>query len=150
MAPAWECEPNDLHSQASGPLLSGEDYFGYPKGEKNDWFEIHLDTRGDISVTLDDHTGKGVQLLLYDSGYVPGDTSRCFDNDGPNGSGTYVMTCPDRPAGDYFIRIYTEALDNHNLDTPYILRAIFPQNPSQQRYYHRHTGQTDTTTGKRK
>jgi hypothetical protein len=110
----WEQEDNEPRSDANGPLISSKDYHGYPD-DVDDWFEIHLNTRGQVVVTLSNHTGTGgVQLVLYDkSGNL-----KCRDWTRP-----FDLKCTV-PAGCYYIRIWTPL--GHNTGTPYTLHATFP------------------------
>ncbi len=110
----WEAEDNDSYLQANGPLLSGQDYFGYPD-DVEDWFSVYLSTPGQMVVTLTGHTGGGVQLLLYDQALQ----LKCLDNVPP-----YEMVCANQPAGWYYLRIYTAS--GWNDTTPYTLSVSFP------------------------
>ncbi|RLC83281.1 MAG: hypothetical protein DRI79_14070, partial [Chloroflexi bacterium] len=69
---------------------------------------------GRITVDLMNHTGEGVQLLLYDQDGVLLD--RAWQPPYHVESDVYW--------GWYSIRIYTES--GYNSDTPYTLRAVFP------------------------
>lgn len=111
----WECEPNDSFSEADGPLTSTLDYYGYPD-DQDDRFKINLSTNGQVHVILNNHSGSGVQLLLYSQSeeFVSG----CRDWERP-----YEITC-NVPVGTYYIRIYTAS--GHNSNTPYTLQATFP------------------------
>jgi len=111
----WEAEPNDSLAQANGPLQSGTDYYGYPDDEW-DYFSIYVDAAGQIIVDLTNHTGGGVQLLLYDQDGVL--LVRDYD---PSDYDYHVEYTGG--AGWYSVCIYTE---DHNSDTPYTLRATFP------------------------
>jgi len=112
----WEAEPNDSIEQADGPLQSGVDYFGYPNDEW-DFFSVYLDTAGQIIVDLTNHTGRGVQLLLYDQDGV----LRGRDWEPPPYHVEYTGG-----AGWYSVRIYIADDTSYNSDTPYTLRTTFP------------------------
>ncbi|MFQ5616064.1 MAG: LVIVD repeat-containing protein [Anaerolineales bacterium] len=108
----WEKEPNNTASQSNGPLRSGTDYFGYPN-DTNEYFSFFLDTPGQITVDLSNHTGQGVQLMLYDQ---------------PTGSNAVVRAweppCQlvySGGAGWYYVRIYM--VSGFNSDTGYTLRV---------------------------
>ena len=109
----WEAEPNNSLAQANGPLQSGVGYYGYPN-DAWDYFNVYVSTIGRITVDLMNHTGEGVQLLLYDQDGVLLD--RAWQPPYHVESDVYW--------GWYSIRIYTES--GYNSDTPYTLRAVFP------------------------
>jgi hypothetical protein len=112
----WEVEDNDGSTQANGPLRSGTDYYGYPDDDW-DFFYFDLANAGEIAIDLTDHTGQGVQLLLYyqttDTGSVKRDTSK-----------PYSINYTASELGRYYIGIYTER--NHNTDTAYTLHVNYP------------------------
>jgi len=110
----WEIEDNDSYLQANGPLRAGQDYFGYPDDQK-DYFSVYLNTPGTISIDLSNHTGQGVQLLLYyqsDSNMVARDFTQPYHID--------YSGVP----GWYYVYIYTEA--GFNNITSYTLRVSYP------------------------
>ncbi len=110
----FEVEDNDSYLQANGPLRSGQDYMGYPDDAK-DYFSIVSSTSGNITVSLSNHTGLGVQLQLF---YQSVSNLVAFDLDAPyqiNHSG---------PAGTYYIYIFTES--GFNIVDLYTLRVTFP------------------------
>jgi hypothetical protein len=113
---SWEQEPNNTFSGANGPLKSGSITYGLP----NDQFDIfYFDAAaGSGNITLNGHTGNGVQLQLY----YQDATSIQFV--------TYTTTAPfqisysNLPAGRYWIAIYTSS--GFNSTTPYMLTASYP------------------------
>ncbi len=111
----WEQEPNDTSATANGPLVSGMNYYGFPN-DASDYFFFQTSRRGQITIDLNNHTGQGVQLLLYH----------------PVGNQVAVVGEPPYrleytgDAGTYYVRIY--ATGNFNSTTPYTLRAAFPVN----------------------
>jgi len=115
----WEVEPNNTWQQANGPLLSDEEYYGYPNDDR-DYFSIYTRQAGDITVNLTGHTGAGVQLLLW-RGAPRSDYSNLV---GSRNASPYRITYTG-PAGWYYIYIYTAS--GHNEDTPYTLRVTYPQ-----------------------
>jgi hypothetical protein len=110
----WEMEDNDSSQEANGPLRSGVDYYGYPD-DSRDYFSVYLRTDGDIAIDLTDHTGQGVQLLLYYES-IEDLRDRVWKE-------PYHIDYSG-PSGWYYILIYTES--GHNSDTPYSLRVSYP------------------------
>jgi hypothetical protein len=109
----WEQEPNYPVSLANGPLVSGLDYYGYPN-DAQDYFTFQVASRGQITVDLSNHTGQGVQVILYH----PAGIEVARDYQPP-----YHLVYTGDP-GAYYVQVYTESGNNSN--TPYTLRAIFP------------------------
>ena len=111
----FEQEPNNTADQANGLLRSGRVYQGYPN-DANDYFAFKTTSTGIITVDLTNHTGAGVQVLLYgqdqSQGYVAIDQTppHHFDYSGPPGL--------------YRLRIYTEL--GYNTTSPYSLTVTFP------------------------
>jgi tetratricopeptide (TPR) repeat protein len=112
----WEEEPNNWAFQANGPLTSGSDYYGYPNDEF-DWFEIYLDTGGDVSISLTGHTGHGVQLQLYYQSPIT-ESLVGFAFESP-----YEIEWAGE-AGLYYVSIFTES--NFNDEKPYTLQVTTP------------------------
>ena len=110
----FEAEPNDSAAQANGPIRSGQVYHGYPDDE-NDYFYFTTQTSGTIIVDLTDHSGGGVQMLLY---YQTVGNTVGIDNAAP-----YQIVYNGAP-GTYYVRIYTAS--GFNSDTPYALRVTYP------------------------
>jgi hypothetical protein len=107
----WELEPNNSYLEANGPLRSSRQYYGYPNDQK-DYFSVYLSGNGQITVDLTNHTGQGVQLLLF--------------YQSPNNRVGWSTTPPYHIeytglAGWYYIYIYAES--GYNTITPYTLRA---------------------------
>ena len=114
-----EVEPNNTYADATGPLCSGQDYSGYPD-DTNDYFSLYLRTSGPVNITLTNHTGGDVQLVLY----YQTPTTTCPNNQDPK----YPTICARdfqapfgiafnaTAAGWYYIRIYTGS--HHNNTTP--------------------------------
>jgi hypothetical protein len=109
----FEVEENDKYYQANGPIRSGKDYQGYPDDEK-DYFSFVTNAAGVITVTLNNHTGTGVQVLLFDQNI----TMVQVDNTAP-----YQITY-NGPPGTYFVQIY--AAGGYNSTTKYTLRVTYP------------------------
>ncbi len=110
----FEFEPNDSTAQANGPLRSGVEIEGYPDDE-NDYFSIRTLSPGTITVELNDHTGTGVQMLVY---YQEAGNTVAIDNTAP-----YALSYSGEP-GTYYIRIYTAS--GFNTTTPYRLTVTYP------------------------
>ena len=96
-------------------MCSNREYRGYPDDQR-DYFSIHPLSGGQITITLKNHTGQGVQLQLFygDVGHRVG-----YDPDPP-----YKIEYLGDP-GWYYIYIYTAS--GYNNTTAYTLRATFPE-----------------------
>ncbi|MCP4544553.1 MAG: hypothetical protein GY832_46180 [Chloroflexi bacterium] len=110
----WEAEDNDTTLDVNGPLCSGLEYYGYPD-DREDYFSIYLETGGDITIDLTDHTGQGVQLQLHYQS-VPNMVEWAWHS-------PYHIEHAGS-AGWYYIRIFTES--GYNNVTPYTLQVTFP------------------------
>jgi hypothetical protein len=110
----FELEENDKAEQANGPIRSGKDYGGFPD-DANDYFSFTTTVPGDITVNLLDHTGTGVQLLLY---YQSTADLKVTDITPP------YSIAYSGAAGTYYVRIY--AVGGYNSATPYTLRVTYP------------------------
>ena len=80
-----EEEPNNLFSQANGPLQFGRDYRGgFPTdGDKEDRFYFRISRKSDVTISLRDiPKGTDYDLFLYPEDWSTGDiaSSRNFDN----------------------------------------------------------------------
>lgn len=109
----WEQEPNNTSATANGPLVSGMYYFGSPN-DASDYFFFQTTSRGQITIDLNDHTGQGIQLLLY---YPEGNLV------GQDITPPYRLEYTGN-SGRYYVRIYSTG--GFNSTTPYTLRAVFP------------------------
>jgi hypothetical protein len=109
----WEYGNNDTLSASNGPLLAGQNYYGYPD---DGWDCFNFQSNGGtIIVDLLNHTGQGVYLeLLYES------ANNLLVADGLP---PYHITYPG-PAGRYFVCVYTDK--GYNTNTPYTLSTTFP------------------------
>ena len=121
MPGTFEIEPNitSVEAVANKPLCSGQTYNGYP----NDLFDIfYLDvpTTGNITISLNNHTGNNVQLQLYYQNLQPGSLVQ-FDFTAPYG---FTYTVPGGKTGPYHVAIFTES--NYNSTTPYALTVTYP------------------------
>ena len=110
----FEQEPNNKYHLANGPLRSGKNYQGYPD-DSDDYFSFIAETSGAITINLTNHTGTGVQLLLYQNSI---DNRVGLDNTAP-----YAINYSGAP-GIYFVRIYTAS--GYNSTTPYTLQVTYP------------------------
>jgi hypothetical protein len=113
-----EVEPNDSYLEANGPIRSSINYQGYPNDQK-DWFSFYMPLAGQINVTLNNHTGQGVQLQLY---YQNISNRVAFDSDDP-----YQVSYTGA-AGWYYIYIYTASGTNSN--ALYTLNATYAVPPT--------------------
>jgi hypothetical protein len=107
----WEIEPNNSSTQANGPLEPGRTYYGYPDDQR-DYFSVYLPSAGQISLSLANHTGQGVQLALYYQ-TMANLVARAWQP-------PYQASYQGQP-GWYFIYIY--CLGGYNTGTSYQLRA---------------------------
>lgn len=96
----WEKEDNDSAEQANGPLLLNTTYFGYPD-DVRDYFSFNLDTAANVAITLNNHSGSGVQLLVYYQS--PG------NNIGRDWQSPYQIEIANAQPGLYYVFIYTES-----------------------------------------
>ena len=110
----FEFEDNDSLAQANGPLRPGWEIQGYPDDE-NDYFSILTRNSGTITVDLSDHTGGGVQVLVY---FQTAGNTVAIDNTAP-----YALSFSGEP-GVYYVRIYTAS--GYNSTTPYRLTVTYP------------------------
>jgi hypothetical protein len=100
-----EQEPNNLFSQANGPILFDKDYRGnFSSNEDiNDLYYFDLAQQTRVTITLKDiPNGRDYDLVLYDEGWIDGETvaqSREFDNL-PEEIGKLL------PPGRYFIQVF--------------------------------------------
>lgn len=109
----WELEPNNSADVANGPLNSGLDYYGFPN-DVSDYFTFETSTRGQITIDLNNHTGQGIQLLLYQA------------------AGNLVQQDIEPPyrleymgdPGRYYVRVYSTG--GFNITTRYTLRVVIP------------------------
>ena len=98
-----EEEPNNLFSEANGPLQVARDYFGgFPDdGDKEDRYYFELDAAGSATITLRDiPEGTDYDIYLYPEEWSKGEiaTSREFDNRPEE-----IKIALD--AGKYYIRV---------------------------------------------
>ncbi|MFZ6026191.1 MAG: hypothetical protein ACOYYS_00630 [Chloroflexota bacterium] len=111
----WELEPNDEYQDANGALRFERDYFGYPNDAK-DYFSFYLSDPGRVAVTLKNHTGQGVQMLLYHQAPTAnGEVARDYE-------APYQLTYAG-PAGWYYLYLYTPA--GYNSSYYYTLRVDY-------------------------
>ena len=112
----WEVEPNNTYQAANGPVYFGRDYYGYP-GDQTDYFSFYMPSAGTVTIDLTNHTGQGVQLLLYYQ--IPianGSVARAWQP-------PYHLSYTGQ-AGWYYIQIYT--VSGFNTTNPYTLRVTWP------------------------
>ncbi|MFZ6028999.1 MAG: LVIVD repeat-containing protein [Chloroflexota bacterium] len=108
----WESEPNNDYQQANGPLRFDTAYTAYPNDSK-DYFSFYLFEPGALHIDVLNHSGDGVQVLLYDRVPVA------------NGEVARVYQLPyhieyNGKAGWYYVYVYTA--QGHNNSTPYTLQ----------------------------
>ncbi|MCP4361868.1 MAG: tandem-95 repeat protein [Chloroflexi bacterium] len=117
----FEIEPNNTSIEAVNnlPLCSGQTYNGYPN-DAFDIFYLDVPTTGDITISLNNHTGSNVQLQLYYQNLQTGSLVQ-FDFTAPYG---FAYTVPGGKIGPYYVAIFTES--NYNSTTPYALTVTYP------------------------
>jgi hypothetical protein len=108
-----EEEPNNSYLDANGPLISGADYYGYPN-DARDYFSFELLETTPIQISLQGHTGNGVQLQLF---YRSTSNRVAFVYSPP-----YQVNLVGQP-GWYYIYIYTAS--GYNSNSTYTLRAVY-------------------------
>ncbi len=112
----FEREPNNNGSAANGPLCTGLAYGGYA----NDTYDVFsIDAQaGTLSITVQDHVGQGVQVILY---YSQLDAAHevVKDSQGP----VYALTLTAQ-TGRYYLSIFTAS--GFNTTTPYRLTIERP------------------------
>ena len=114
-----EAEPNNLRTQANGPLQSGVNYFGNPN-DANDYFSFVVPKAGAVDVTLSGHSGaavNGLQLQLRDVN----DQQVAFVFADP-----FVINAPNLAPGVYYVRIFYAPPGPYNSNTQYTLRVTYP------------------------
>ena len=114
-----EQEENDSSAQANGPLHSGRDYYGKPD-DTEDYFSFITTQNGTIDVSLINHTGGGVQMMLYYQSTAQRVEPVCQKGDAET---SCSKSYPNRPPGLYYLRIYTPYNNNQ---TQYTLRITYP------------------------
>lgn len=97
-----EIEPNTppYQGQATGPLCSGQTYYGRPN-DTNDFFYLFAQA-GAIDIEVKNHRGGNTVLMLY---YGTLDSKAiAVDNDASDG---LKIVRASEPAGTYYIRLYS-------------------------------------------
>lgn len=115
----FESEPNNLRTEANGPLQSGVNYFGNPN-DANDYFSFVVPRAGPVAVTLSGHSGaavNGLQLQLRDVN----DQQVTFVFADP-----FVINVPNLAPGTYYVRIFYAPPGPYNSNTQYTLRVTYP------------------------
>ncbi len=115
----FEAEPNNLRTEANGPLQSGVNYFGSPN-DANDYFSFVVPKAGPVAVTLSGHSGaavNGLQLQLRDVN----DQQVTFVFAEP-----FTINVLNLAPGTYYVRIFYAPPGPYNSNTQYTLRVNFP------------------------
>ena len=112
-----EIEPNNLSSQANGPLCPSVTYTGYHNGasDDRDYFSLFLNTAGTITADLTNYASTSLQFALYDQT----GTNLVGYAGGPPYHITYTGL-----AGTYYVRVYTPI--GYPSATPYNLTVTWP------------------------
>lgn len=119
--PCWpgpiEVEPNNTATAANGPLCHGATIRGLPN-DRWDMYYLETTRAGDITATLTNYFGGGMQLQLYYG--TPGGSPSYMDTEGGDGLQAALRGAPP---GRYYIAIYTET-PNPAETRPYKLQLI--------------------------
>ena len=105
-----EAEPNNLFSQANGPIQFGTGYLGSfeEQSDKNDLYYFLLGQETDVVITLTDiPNNRDYDLVLYDESWIDGESvasSRAFDNNPEKIEITL-------PPGKYYLQVYAGTSD---------------------------------------
>lgn len=117
----WESEPNGTYSDATGPILSGLEYYGvFSSIDDNDYFYFELQTAHAVTLTLTNiGVGHNFDLLLIDQTFkmVEGGYSGEVDNDDE------LIEISQLAAGRYYIWVYNRSKTMNS--EPYHLVATF-------------------------
>ena len=109
-----EQEPNNTQSGANGPLCNSRASTGLPT-DAFDIFYFDVGQTADVTATLDNHAGSGVQLALHYQAI----TANPLDVDYIAADGFHVSAANAAP-GRYYVVIYAAT---PGPATPYTLRA---------------------------
>ncbi len=102
-------EPNNNCSQAYA-IGSGITY-QFVADDQEDWYAFTLANPGNLTITLSNFTPAKGQLLIYSG--VCGGTLTLLQNNGSPGT-TKTINLTNRPAGTYYIRVYSDPINNSN------------------------------------
>jgi hypothetical protein len=121
-----EIEPNDLFTQANGPLCSGVNYTGTSdhngSAQDSDYFYIQTTATGTINVQVTNFLSSNAQVQLYAH---PVSAGTLLESVPDQPGGTYSIIKNNLPAGRYYVRVV--ATDGHAVGQgPYTLRVTFP------------------------
>lgn len=106
-----ESEPNNNTAEANGPILFNRNYQGFPN-DLSDYFYFELNTRRQVTITLNDITGRDPQLQLRDA------ANNLVGN--IDATPPYSLSRTLDP-GRYYVRIVVVA--NNNSSVLYTLRV---------------------------
>ncbi len=107
-------EPNNNCNQSYG-ISSGRDY-EFTADDVEDWYAITLTSSGNLTVILSSFEPAQGQLIVY--GGSCGSLTLLGNNGTPN-TPDKTLNLGTRPAGTYYIRVYSAPVTN----TPYTLRV---------------------------
>lgn len=117
----WEAEPNNIFTQANGPLVSGLTYQGRfePATDLDDYYGFELTTAHDIEVWLTNiAVGENYDLILRNAaGQISGGYSGRPDN-----SDEHVLLS-SMPPGRYYARVFNRS--GTVSAQPYHLKVVF-------------------------
>lgn len=107
-------EPNNNCQQAY--MLSPNQTYEFLPNDQEDWYEIHMPTASNLTVSLTNFAPQGDGQLIAYGGTCPS----ALVSLGQNGdhSTTKVLNLGNRPAGTYYIRVFSSVPST----TPYRLR----------------------------
>lgn len=111
-----EREPNNLQTEANGPLCNGQTYHGRPN-DNYDVFYFDTAAAGPIDIVLNNFAAGGGQLGLLSADFAP------IVYDVTPGDG-FRISRANEPAGRYYVVVHTPTPDAGA--GPYTLRVTFP------------------------
>ncbi len=129
--PCDVCEPNNLLSEACGPLAPGKNYQYFirctPPLTDEDFYYIDVETPGTFTITIDltnIPAGTDYSVFFYDEDrqYL----EQCSSDNW--GNAPEHVTCDLSRPGRYYIRVYPRQGCNDN--EPYTLAVAYPTPPS--------------------
>jgi hypothetical protein len=105
----FEIEPNNVYTEANGPLCLGnniqgnpDNNAGGPSAEDRDWFNFHWDGTGTLTVDVTNYLADAQVLLYHES-----DTSTFLDRDFLQGDGHYTINYSGgMGAGTYYVQLF--------------------------------------------
>ncbi len=110
-----EREPNNIQTEANGPLCNGQTYHGRP-GDDYDVYYFDMPAAGPIAIELNDFTVSKGQLGLLSASFTP----IAYDLNPADG---FRISRANEPTGRYYVVVHAPTPDV--AAGPYTLRATF-------------------------